>query len=147
MVASTLAGRRWGPRLAGILIVLPVVAGPILLIIYLEQGPTYLTGAATAATLGVVPLALYAVVFATVARRHGWLVSLLASCGAVLAVDVLLTAVRVPPVAALGLAVLALAGADLLLRRRPTTTALPRHPHQRGICRREPSPPPCWSCC
>jgi len=122
VVASTLAGRRWGPRLAGILIVLPVVAGPILLIIYLEQGPTYLTAAATAATLGVVPLAAYAVVFATVARRHGWLVSLVASCGVVLAVDVLLTTVRVPPVAALGLAVLALAGAGLLLRRLPITT-------------------------
>lgn len=130
VVASTLAGRRWGPRLAGILIVLPVVAGPILLIIYLEQGPAYLTGAATAATLGVVPLAAYAVVFATVARRHGWLVSLLASCGVVIAVDVLLTAVRVPPIAALGLAVLALAGAGLLLRRRPstTTTHLPPAP-------------------
>ena len=136
VVASTLAGRRWGPRLAGILIVLPVVAGPILLIIYLEQGADYLTGAATAATLGVVPLALYAVVFATVARRRGWLVSLLASCGAVLAVDVLLTAVlltavRVPPVAALGLAVLALAGAGLLLRRLPTTPSAP-------------PPPPAW---
>lgn len=128
VVASTLAGRRWGPRLAGILIVLPVVAGPILLIIYLEQGPTYLAGAATAATLGIVPLALYSVVFVSVARRHGWLVSLLASCGAVLAVDVLLTAVRVPPVAALGLAALALAGAGLLLRRLPITTSLPPAP-------------------
>lgn len=133
VIASTLAGRHWGPRLAGILIVLPVVAGPILVIIYLEQGPAYLTGAASAATLGVVPLALYAVVFASVARRRNWLVSLLASCGTVLAVDVLLTTVRVPPVAALGLAVLALAGAGLLLRRRPITTNEP-----------PPPSPPAW---
>lgn len=132
VIASTLAGRHWGPRLAGILIVLPVVAGPILVIIYLEQGPTYLTDAASAATLGVVPLALYAVVFASVARRRNWLVSLLASCGTVLAVDVLLTMVRVPPVAALALAVLALSGADRLLRRRPTTTSVPT------------PPPPAW---
>ena len=33
VVASSLAGRRWGPRLAGILVVLPIVAGPILLIL------------------------------------------------------------------------------------------------------------------
>jgi hypothetical protein len=38
VVASSLAGRRWGPRLAGILVVLPIVAGPILLILYLEHG-------------------------------------------------------------------------------------------------------------
>ena len=58
VVASSLAGRRWGPRAAGMLIVLPVVAGPILLIVYLEHGAAFAGRAAAAATLGVVPLAL-----------------------------------------------------------------------------------------
>jgi len=38
VVASTLAGRRGGARLTGVLVGLPVVAGPILLIAD-EQGP------------------------------------------------------------------------------------------------------------
>ena len=38
VVASSLAGRRWGPQVAGVLVVLPVVAGPILLILYLDHG-------------------------------------------------------------------------------------------------------------
>jgi hypothetical protein len=42
----TLAGRRWGPAVAGWLSAFPVVAGPILLFMALEHGPTF---AATAA--------------------------------------------------------------------------------------------------
>ena len=38
VVASSLAGRRWGPQVAGVTVVLPVVAGPILLILYLDHG-------------------------------------------------------------------------------------------------------------
>ena len=79
VVASSLAGRRWGPRAAGMLIVLPIVAGPILLIVYLEHGAAFAGRAAAAATLGVVPLAVYAVVFALTTRRFGWVTSLLLS--------------------------------------------------------------------
>ena len=55
VVASSLAGRRWGPQVAGILVVLPVVAGPILLILYLDQGSRFAAHAASAATLGIAP--------------------------------------------------------------------------------------------
>ena len=79
VVASSLAGRRWGPRLAGILVVLPIVAGPILLILYLEHGSRFAAAAAGAATLAIVPLALFALIFAYVSKRHGWLLTLLAS--------------------------------------------------------------------
>ena len=64
VVASSLAGRRWGPRLAGILVVLPIVAGPILLILYLDHGSEFSANAARAATLGIVPLAAFALIFA-----------------------------------------------------------------------------------
>ena len=76
VVASSLAGRRWGPQVAGILVVLPVVAGPILLILYLDHG---FAAHARAATLGIVPLALFALVFGYLSRGHGWLVTLAVS--------------------------------------------------------------------
>jgi hypothetical protein len=84
VVASSLAGRRWGPRVAGILVVLPIVAGPILLILYLDHGSGFAAAAARAATLAIVPLALFALIFAYVSRNHGWLLTLLASWVAVL---------------------------------------------------------------
>jgi hypothetical protein len=117
VVASSLAGRRWGSRVAGILVVLPIVAGPILLILYLDHGSRFAAEAARAATLGIVPLALFAVLFGYLSRRHGWLLTLAASWLAVLAVDLALSQVDVPAGVALALAVLALHGASALLRR------------------------------
>ena len=129
VVASSLAGRRWGPRVAGILIVLPVVAGPILLILYLDHGSRFAAEAASAATLGIVPLALFAVVFGYLSRRHGWFLTLVASWLAVLAADLALAQVEVPVGAALVLALLALHGASALLRRlHPPPLPLPPAP-------------------
>jgi hypothetical protein len=117
VVASSLAGRRWGPRMTGILVVLPIVAGPILLILYLEHGREFAAQAASAATLAIAPLALFALIFACLSRRHGWLLTLTAAWIAVLLVDLALSRVRVPAAVALLLAVLALHGAGALLRR------------------------------
>lgn len=96
---------------------MPVVAGPILLIIYLEHGAAFASRAAAAATLGVVPLALYAVVFALASRQFGWATSLLVSWLSVLVTDLVLVWVDLPVAVALGLAVLALSGANRVLRR------------------------------
>jgi hypothetical protein len=128
VVASSLAGRRWGPQVAGVLIVLPVVAGPILLILYVDHGSHFAAHAARAATLGVVPLALFALTFGYLSRRHSWLVTLAVGWVAVLVADFALAQVDVPAGLALGLALLALHGANALLRRldQPTRTSLPR---------------------
>jgi hypothetical protein len=117
VVASSLAGRRWGPKIAGILVVLPIVAGPILLILYLDHGSSFAADAARAATLGIVPLAAFALIFAYRSRRHGWLSILLLSWITVLAADLALLRVAVPAGVALLLALLALHGAGTLLRR------------------------------
>jgi hypothetical protein len=53
VVGSSLAGRRRRPRVAGTLVVLPIVAGPILLILYLEHRSRFDADAASAATLGI----------------------------------------------------------------------------------------------
>jgi hypothetical protein len=118
VVASSLAGRRWGPRVAGILVVLPIVAGPILLILYLDHGGRFAAEAARAATLGIVPLALFVVLFGFMSKRHGWTLTLAASWLAVLAADLALAQVDVPAGAALALALLALHGAGALLQRQ-----------------------------
>jgi hypothetical protein len=117
VVASSLAGRRWGPRLAGILVVLPIVAGPILLILYIDHGSEFAANAARAATLGIVPLAAFALIFAYLSTRHGWLVILLTSWVTVLVADLALSRIAVPAGIALLLALLALHGSGALLRR------------------------------
>jgi hypothetical protein len=117
VITSSLAGRRWGPQVAGILVVLPVVAGPILLILYLDQGSRFAAHAARAATLGIAPLAIFTVIFGYLSKRHGWLLTLALSWIAVIVLDLILAQVDVPAAFALVIAVLALHGANALLRR------------------------------
>ncbi len=86
VVGSSLAGRRWGHEVSGLLVALPLVAGPILLITELEHGAHFAARAAAASLLGLVALASFVVVFARVARTRGWLLAVLAGWLAFLAV-------------------------------------------------------------
>lgn len=101
VMGSTLAGRRWGPHVAGIVVGLPIVAGPILFITYQQHGADFASAAATSALLGLVSLAVFVVVFARTAIRFGWLVTLLTSWTAVLAVDVAISVIDATTLVAL----------------------------------------------
>jgi hypothetical protein len=67
--AAWLAGRRFGPRVAGLLVALPIVAGPILFFYALEQGAAFAASAARSTLLGLVPLTAFCLVDAAVARQ------------------------------------------------------------------------------
>lgn len=123
VVATTLAGRRWGSAVAAVLVTLPIVAGPILVVLYLEQGAAFAARAASTSLLGIVALGVFGLVFAAAGRRHTWAVTLGLSWLAVLAVDLALFRVRLPVVVGLVLAVAAVQAAAAVLRRRNTTDA------------------------
>ena len=128
VVGSSLAGRRWGPQVGGILVCLPVVAGPILLVVHLQHGAAFTAGTARAGTLGVVPLGLFAVVVAGLSRRHGLVVTLLGAWVVVFVADALLIRLQAPVWLALVLALGALHGAGLVLRRAQTTVPTEKLP-------------------
>ena len=115
VVASTLAGRKWGPGMAGILVGQPVVAGPILFITYLQHGADFASDAAASSLLGVMSLAVFAVVFARIARRFGWSATLAAGWAAVLVTDAALSAVRITVLAAFAVTLAALAAAMVFM--------------------------------
>src|SRR5436190_2252861 len=73
----TLAGRRWGPAVAGWLSGLPIVAGPILFFISIEQGPEFGAAAAKGTLSGLVAVLAFIVGYAWSATRRSWLVSAL----------------------------------------------------------------------
>ena len=84
VVAVSLAGRRWGVAIAGILGALPVVAGPILLVLTLVHGRSFGAEAAAGTLLGLAALTLFVVVYGRVAERFGPVPSLLAGWAAFL---------------------------------------------------------------
>jgi hypothetical protein len=74
VVSVSLAGRRWGVAAAGILGGLPVVAGPILLVLTLQHGRAFGAEAATGTLLGLAALTTFVVVYGWVANHvaPGW---------------------------------------------------------------------------
>ena len=67
VVAVSLAGRRWGMAVAGVLVGLPVVAGPILLVETLLHGGGFGADAAAGTRLGLAALTAFVVVYDRIA--------------------------------------------------------------------------------
>jgi len=73
----TLAARRWGPRIGGLLTGLPVVAGPTLCFYAVEQGDAFAASAAQATLLGLVSVAAFCVAYMRMSLRVSWPLSVL----------------------------------------------------------------------
>src|SRR5437667_2007144 len=97
---ATLAGRRFGPSIGGWLVGLPFTSGPVSLFLALEQGTSFAATAAAGSIGGVSAAAVFAVAYATTARRFRW-------------------------PAALAVASLAFAAAVVVLRTVPLESGLP----------------------
>jgi hypothetical protein len=119
VVCSSLAGRRWGHEVSGLLVALPLVAGPILLITELEHGAHFGSRTAAASLLGLVALATFVVVFAHSSRRHGWALAVIAGWAAFLAVALGFATVRLSAAVGLLLALGAYALAPRLMPPDP----------------------------
>lgn len=72
LAAITLAARRWGHGLAGWLGSFPVVAGPVLLVVTLEQGANFGAAAAEAGLAGLAPTILFLVTYGRVSATRPW---------------------------------------------------------------------------
>ncbi len=75
LLAVSLAGKRWGPSIAGWLSALPVVAGPILYLLTLEQGPHFGSIAATLSMSAIAGSEAFNFAYGWTCRFHGWVVS------------------------------------------------------------------------
>ena len=75
--AASLAARRWGPSVGGWLVALPLTSGPVALYIALDRGTAFAAGTAEGSIGGLLGDAAFALGYAWLARRFGWLVSML----------------------------------------------------------------------
>lgn len=79
--AASLAARRWGPSVGGWLVALPLTSGPVALYIALDRGTAFAAGTAEGSIGGLLGDAAFAVGYAWLARRFGWLASMLGGFG------------------------------------------------------------------
>jgi hypothetical protein len=97
VVAVSLAGRKWGVAVAGILGGLPVVADPILVVLTLVHGRPFGAEAAAGTLLGLAALTLFVVVYGKASERIGPVLSLLAGWAGFLLGVAFLQLLDVPP--------------------------------------------------
>ena len=128
VAATTLAGRRWGPRVAGWLGGLPVVVGPILLALAVERGDAFAAEAAEGSLLGLLSLNAFVLAYAWAARRVSWLAALVAGWSAFAAATFVLDPLRVPAAAALVMVVAAFVLTEAGLPRSRGLEFEPRTP-------------------
>jgi hypothetical protein len=122
IVATSLIGRRWGVRVAGVVAGLPAIGGPILLVVDLEHGRRFAQGAAIGTMLGVVGVTLFVLAYAASARA-GWPVALAAGWAAFGATVPVMRHVHVGAVAAFAIATGACLAATALLPRHGPAAA------------------------
>jgi hypothetical protein len=123
VVAVSLAGRRWGMAVAGVLGGLPVVAGPILLVVTLLHGRDFGADAAGGTLLGLAALTAFVVVYGRVAPAAGPVPSVLGGWASFLLAVAVLRPVQPP--AALSLAFVAACYALGLRLLPPASSPLP----------------------
>ena len=93
----TLAVRRWGPAIGGWLSGMPVVAGPVLVFLVVEQGPVFGAQAAHATLAGLIGTVAFTVAYARASVRLSWYGCLFVGWIAFAAVAAVLYAVTPPP--------------------------------------------------
>jgi hypothetical protein len=131
VASATIITRKWGAKIGGLLMGLPLTTGPIFLFLAIDQGPRFAARASVGILFGLVGLAAFAVAYAVGSARVGWAGSLAFAVAAFLACSVAASRLgsRIV-VAALGASVALLLAASLI--RNPRLGAAP------------PPPPPWW---
>jgi hypothetical protein len=128
VVAVSLAGRRWGMAVAGVLGGLPVVAGPILLVETLLHGRDFGADAAAGTLLGLAALTAFVVVYGRVALALGPAQSVLCGWTTFLLGVAVLSLVQPPPALSLIFVAACFALGLKLLPPSPTAPPAPATP-------------------
>lgn len=117
LLLISLAGRRWGPAVAGWLAGLPVLTGPILFLLALEHGPGFAAAAATVSLAAVFGAVAFILTYARVCARRSPALSLLCSLASWSCAALLLTRLALTNSVSLGIALFALVIAPKLFPR------------------------------
>lgn len=90
----SLAGRKWGPGIAGWLLGIPLNSGPILFFLVLEQGPDFASRTAIGSLLGILAWAAFSLVYSYCCLKLTWWYSTIIGWTAYFAVAALLLPVH-----------------------------------------------------
>src|SRR4051794_15488487 len=119
VAATTLAARRWGALVGGVVGGFPAVVGPILIALNAQHGDAFAARAGAGALAGLISLTAFVVAYAWLARRAAWPLTLVGSWAIFAAATVVLDGVEPAPELALPLVLVSFAAAYAALPRGP----------------------------
>ena len=119
LAVISVAGRRWGPGVAGWLAGFPSLTGPILFFLALERGAEFTTQTAVLALACVFSALSFGITYAWACRRLGWPGSLACAFTAWALAALLLAKLPLTTGGSLALSLLALLAAPRLFPRAP----------------------------
>lgn len=129
---ASLAGKRWGPNIAGLMGGLPLVGAPVILALWLEHGGAYARDAALAAPAGLWANIVYMLILGFSSARLRWYTAIPLAWACYLAAALLIERLGLARSLALGLA--AIPGLWFAaVRWLPRPLAPPRSTHLPGI--------------
>ena len=119
----TMAGRRWGPTVAGWMAAFPIVSGPILLVFTVEHGAQFASRAAQGTLLAVLAGLTFSLAYAWASARFKVLGSMACALAAYVLALVLLRYVQLAPEPVFAIVLLALLVAPRLFPHPPVRSA------------------------
>ncbi|HET6351673.1 MAG TPA: hypothetical protein VFG89_06060 [Coriobacteriia bacterium] len=135
LAASTFAAHRWGGAVGGWLLGLPLMSGPVSVLLFVEHGPGFTRSAAEGALMGIVATGIFCLAYTVMAPRSSWWRSLVIAYAACLGTVWLLSHVALTFNAALGFALGALLLLALLVEEPAEEHTLPT-PRKRMLAMR-----------
>jgi hypothetical protein len=126
VLSVSLAARRWGSRIGGLLTGLPIVSGPALFFFAVEQGQAFAAEAARAVLVSLLAVSASALAYAWAALRTPWWTSLPLSWASFFLVVLLVRHVHWPATVALVAALAGLVLAQVSLPRSGARAMRPR---------------------
>lgn len=123
VVSATVAGRRWGPRVGGLLASFPIVAGPTLFFFAMEQGDAFTAEAARGTLVALVAVAGSGLAYAWTSLGAPWWVSLAVSWASFVLITLALRGAGVAAHWALAVALASFVVARALLPASPGAQA------------------------
>jgi hypothetical protein len=122
--SATLAGRRWGPAVNGLLVGLPLTTGPISFILAHGFGLDFAAKAAVGNLAGQVSMCIFCLIYSLAAQKRNWLISAIIAITAFLLTTFLLNKLSwlLLPAFIVLLVVIAL-----------VVRFIPRHPHSQNV--------------
>ena len=79
VAVMSLAARRWGATVGGLIMGLPWMSGPVLLFLALDKGEAFAVGATIGIEIGVISIAAYVLAYAAASRIGPWPLALAVS--------------------------------------------------------------------